>query len=153
MITTIYCLQKYQFFYYDEKDDENVETCYLLGYFNSLQSVENAIGVCKENGISDDELKVERFNLSLSKRQKYLYILSYAYSVIDEKGEYTDYEYVFEPKTNRKKCLELKKQLEEQPKYCHTEERIYDPETMRGFYIARFEINELYSVIDRTLRR
>lgn len=149
MITTIYCLQKYKFFYYDEKDDENVETCYLLGYFDSLQNVESAITVCKENGLSDDELKVEYFTLSLLKRQKYLYILSYGYSILNEKGEYIDYEYVFEPKTNRKKCVELKKQLEEQPKYCHTKERIYDSETKKGFYIARFEINKLYSVIDK----
>ena len=150
MTTTIYCLQKYRFFNYDEKDDENVEIWYLLGYFNSLEKVKDAIEVCKANGISDDELRVETFELSLSKRQKYLYILTYAYSILNAKEEYTDYDYVFEPKTNRKQCLELKAQLEKQPKYRHTYEKIYDSETINGFYIARYELNQLYSVIDRS---
>ncbi len=152
LTTTIYCLQKYRFFYYDEADDENVEIRYLLGYFNSPEKVKDAIEVCKANGISDDELRVETFELSLSKRQRYLYILTYAYSILNAKEEYTDYDYVFEPKTNRKQCLELKGQLEKQPKYRHTNEKIYDPDTMNGFYIARYELNQLYSVIDRSLK-
>ncbi len=151
-MTTIYCLQKYRFFYYDEEDDENVETRYLLGYFNSSEKVKDAIEVCKANGISDDELRVETFELSLSKRQKYLYILTYAYSILNAREEYTDYDYVFEPKTNRKQCLELKEQLEKQLKYRHTSEKIYDSETVNGFYIACYELNKLYSVIDRSAK-
>ena len=149
MSNTVYCLEKYHFFYYDKEDDENVESRYLLGYFNCQSSLENALKVCKLNGIQDDELKIEQFNLSLSKKQKYLYILTYSYSTRNEKGEYTDYEYIFEPKTNRKKCLELKEELCKQSKYSHTKKKIYDSETANGYYISRYEINKLYSVVQQ----
>ena len=47
----IYRLDKVNFYYYDYKDNENVEDRYVLGYFSSVEEIEKASFICEENGI------------------------------------------------------------------------------------------------------
>ncbi len=144
---TIYRLEKFKFHYYDEKDDENVEDRFVLGYFCPYEELVKAIEVCKKYDIKEDELAVHEFPLELSKNQKYIYELSYGYSILDSNSRYIDYDYVFTPQRNRKCCLELKADLQQDRKYQCSKEKIFDKETPDGFWIEKLQINKLYNVI------
>lgn len=146
VLTTVYRLQKYKFYYYDSTDNENVEEGVILGYFDSNTELLKAIKICNKYGISEEELKVDEFSVNISSNQKYLYILSYSYSLLIE-GKYIDYDYVFEPKTSQKKCSDLKNKLLLEQKYQYNENKIYDSEMPDGFWVEKCKINKLYSVI------
>ena len=63
------------------------------------------------------------------------------------KSSYIDYDYVFTPQRNRKCCLELKADLQQDRKYQCSKEKIFDKETPDGFWIEKLQINKLYNVI------
>lgn len=145
----IYCLQKYKFYYYDKLEDENVENILVLGYFNSKTFLDNAVEICKKHEINGNELRIIEYDIDLMKKQKYLYVLSYAYYTLPDDDTYNDYEYLFEPQTNKKKCLILKEKLKKNPKFMHNKNKSYEDYTIQGFFIEKFELNKLYCVLDK----
>lgn len=143
---TVYRLEKYKFYYHYLEDNEDVEERCVLGFFNSQFELKKAMLICENNGLNKTELAVNEFNMNIKKSQKYIYALSYSYSVINKDNNYIDYEYNFEPQKNRERCIALKEELKKNTKFQHNENKIYDVETLDGFWIERFAINKLYAV-------
>ena len=143
----IYLLEYNKFYYYDPKDDENVEEIRKLGYFSTREKAEEIKKkIVSKNEYPEENLMIVPIEFKTSKKQKYVYVLSYGYS-IKEKDEYDDYYYFFPPMTNRKKCLLLMKKLQNEKKYMHSKEKIYDEGTKYGFLITRIKIDEFYDLI------
>lgn len=145
----IFRLDKCKYFYYDKEDDEDVEDRYVLGYFNSPEKLADAIQTCKQYGVAEEELQVQKFALKYTERQKFLYILSYEYAIMNSKNEYIDYSYVFPPQINRQFCNQLKIKLMQEDRYKKTDNKIFDSMPPDGFWIEKVQINKLYSVIPR----
>lgn len=143
----IYRLEKYKFHFHDTEDNEDVEERRVLGYFNSKAELVHAIEISKQNDILESEILVKEFLLDLSIRQKYIYELSYSYSILTPDNEYVDYDYTFDPQKDRKKCRQLKETLAFQEKYKFNDKKIFDPKTCDGFWIEKYKLNKLYGVI------
>lgn len=144
----IYRLDKVNFYYYDYKDDENVEDRYVLGYFSSVEEIEKASRICEENGIVSGELEATRFDFCYKENQKFVYELSYGYSILNKKKQYVDYSYVFAPQNSSSDCKKLKKELLKIEKYMPNKNKIFDDEEAPdGFWIVKLTINKLYGVI------
>ena len=90
----IFRLEKIKFYYYDKAEKENVEDLYVLGYFSSREELDKAMLICKQYGIDGGELSVQEFLVELAENQKFIYELSYEYSVLNADGQYVDYSYV-----------------------------------------------------------
>jgi len=135
----IYRLEKFKFYYYDNEENENVEDVYVLGYFTSYEQLENAINICQNYGIKKEELRFFKFDLKLRDNQKYIYELSYSYSMLDSNMQYVDYSYVFAPQSCKKSCLQLKVDLQKDVKYQSNDKKIFDEETQDGFWIEKLE--------------
>ena len=144
---TIYRLEKFTFYYYDEKDGENVEDRCVLGYFYPREALTKAVDMCREFGIKDEEIAVQECVLEVYRIPKYIYELSYAYSILDPDLQYIDYAYVFPPQRSYQRCLQLKAELQKEKKYQKSNDRIFDKETPDGFWIEKLQINKLYNVI------
>ena len=142
----LYQLEKVEYFGYDPEDDENIEERIVLGHFSSLEKLTEAIEICLQNGINQKNIFISSFFDSFAPNQKYVYVLSHQYSLIDGE-QYIDYEYIFPPLSNKKKCLALKEKLKNDPKYAFHEERCYDLDPPDGFCISKSKIDCLYGVI------
>lgn len=143
----IFRLDKVKFYYYDSVDNENVEDLYVLGYFDSQEELDKALLVCKQYGVDKGELSVQEFFVELANNQKFIYELSYEYSVLNSDKQYVDYSYVFPPQRSREKCLGLKFELQKLKKYRPSQNKIVDKKTDQGFWIEKWELNKLYSVV------
>lgn len=141
----IYRLDRVKYKYFDKTDMEDVEERYVLGYFSSLNNIKNAIKTYIENGYKESELSISTFFDSFTYNQKHVYVLSHGYSIY-ENNKYTDYSYVFQPFSNKNKCFEMMNNLKKETLYEFNPNRIYDDETMEGFYIATFKIDYLYGI-------
>lgn len=139
----IFLLETRIFYYFDENDGENVEDIYLVGYFSTQEKVAMAIEKCVNAGVKKEELVCTEIDFSMSKNQKYVYVLWYEYSIIDENGDYTDYYYKFPPLTNIKKCIRLKEKLLKENFYKPIKTKIFDDYTDRGFSINKEKIDEI----------
>ena len=146
----IYRLDKVIFYRYDYKDSENVENCFCLGYFDSVEELEKAVLICEQNGISSADLQAMRFDFCYNEKQKFAYELTYGYSVLNRKKQYVDYSYIFAPQNSLKNCKKLKNDLLKTEKYKPSPNKIFDDEMPDGFWIEKFIINKLYSVITLT---
>lgn len=138
----VYRLEAKQYFGYDEEDGEDIETTLLLGHFSSLTSLEKAIKESVFAGYPEKQLFISSFFDNFTSRQKYVYVLSHMYSVLQD-DRYTDYEYLFPPFSNRKKCLTLKEKLSKKDKFALNPNRIYDSEFPDGFCLSRHELDVL----------
>ena len=143
----IFRLDKYIYFYHDNEDDENVEERYVLGYFTSKENLQKAIKICEQNEINKKELKVHEFLLSYTRRRKYIYELSYEYTILNEKHQYIDYSYIFPPQISKDLCIQEMKLLLKEEKYKPTNNKIFDSATSNGFWIEKLQLNKLYNVI------
>ena len=141
----IYRLEEVKCFCYDRYDEEYVEKRTIIGHFTTLEKLRNAISVCINNGVKSSEISISSFFDSFSSNQKYIYILSHQYYLIDG-DQYVDYEYIFSPFSNRKKCLKLKEKLLKERKYALSKERCYDLQPPDGFYISKQKLDFLYGM-------
>ncbi len=139
----VYFLQQKKYFGYDDEDNEDIEECMIIGYFNSLESVIIAKDICHKNGIDECYLDLKCFDLILNNNQKYVYVLSHTYAKHQTDGTYTDYEYIFEPKINRQKCIELKNELLRSEKFKLSDDRDYCISPPDGFFIEKFKLNNI----------
>ena len=144
----IYRLEYVKKYYYDFEDNENVEERLILGHFSSKEKLDEAKQKCINNGFEESSLIISSFFDKFSKNQKYVYVLSHQYSVLDN-DRYIDYEYIFPPLSNRQKCLSLKSCLIEDPKYAFSKKRCYDIQPPDGFYISKQIIDFLYCVVHK----
>lgn len=142
----IYRLEEVKYTFYDEFEDENIEERRLLGHFTTVEKLAEAINICISSGIDRNNIFITSFYDQFSSNQKYVYILSHQYSLI-ENDKYVDYEYIFAPLSNRKKCLLLKTRLQKEKKYAFDEKRFYNLQPPDGFYISKQKINFLYGII------
>ncbi len=144
MIRDLYYIELYEYCYYDKIDDEIVENRSFIGYFFDERRKDEVIEMCNKLKEKREEVIVKKIPFECSPNQKYVYELFYEYSIIRFE-EYEDYSYIFEPPfSNRKKCLEKKKELLKDSKYQHREYKVYENYTDKGFYIAKTEINSIY---------
>ena len=145
----IYRLDKYKFYAHDIEDGEDDEERFVLGYFNSRNKLEEAIETCISHGIKRNELDIHKFGLICSQRRKFIYELSFGYTLLMPEGRFTDYAYVFPPQLSKQDCVKLKLELKKESKYQGGENKVFDfsPD---GFWIERFKLNELYNVIPKT---
>lgn len=139
MIKELYLVETVNYAYFDEKDMEDVEDRYIIGYFDNPEIMKRAIEICNKKKEPDEEVKVTKYSFSCSSNQKYVYVLFYEYSTLTD-GEYTDYYYYFEPCSNVLKCIKQKTELQKNEKYMHNENKIYD-DSKDGFRIAKILIN------------
>ena len=141
----IYRLDKYKFYAHDIEDGEDDEERFVLGYFNSRNKLEEAIETCINHGIKRNELDVNEFELICLARRKFIYELSFGYTLQKSDGGYIDYAYVFPPQLSKKDCLKLKFELKKEPKYQGGENKVFDfpPD---GFWIEKIQLNKLYNV-------
>lgn len=144
---SIYRLEEVHYHYFDMLDEEDVEERLLIGYFSSIEKMNTAINICIENGIDPKNIRISTFFDNFTKNQKYVYVLSHVYSIIQQDGNYLDYEYIFPPYSNRKKCLNLKSMLIQKKRYAFSDNRCYDIQPPDGFYISNDEIDFIYHSI------
>lgn len=144
----IYRLEHVKFYYHDHNDDEDVEERLVLGHFSSHDALQKAINDSVNYGLPQNELKVTQYFDTFANNQKYVYVLSHQYYLLNGEN-YTDYEYIFQPFSNRKKCIELKERLKQNPKFATIENRHYDIAPPDGFCISKDKINHLYLVPNR----
>ncbi len=149
MVCTIFRLEKYKFYRLDEEDQEPVEDSIPLGYYTNTKKLNEIIQSCLDHGMKKDDLRITNFKVNLRKNQKYIYELNYSYTVFldPEKEYYVDYDYVFEPKSNRRDCMKLKLELLQNKKYEKTSEKIYSTNSDDGFTIEKYELNEMYNYL------
>ncbi len=144
--TYIYRLEYVNYHYYDAIENEDVEEKFILGYFTPRYKLEEAKKRCIENGLKEEKLQVTCFFDEFSIVQKRIYVLSHMYYLYD--GErYTDYEYIFPPMSNRKKCILLRERLKKYHKYAYSKNRFYDLQPPDGFCITAEEINNFHEGI------
>lgn len=143
----IYRLEEVHYCNFDASDEEDIEERLLIGYFSSVEKLNIAINICTSNGINLNNIRISTFFDNFTRNQKYVYVLSHVYSIIDENGEYLDYEYIFQPFSNRKKCFLLKTQLSQKDRYAFSDDRNYNIQPPDGFYISKDEIDFIYHSI------
>lgn len=141
--TKIYFIQEKKYYGYDENDEENIEECMIIGYFTSQKMINVVKNICLQNGIKEEDFDVQCFNVSINYNQKFVYVLSHAYSFQEKDGSFTDYEYIFEPQSNKKNCIRLKTELKTKPKYNYSRSRDYSCCPPDGFVIERYELNHI----------
>lgn len=140
----IYRLEEVKYYRYDFTENEDVEFRKILGHFNSLEKLNDAIEYFIQNGTKKNQICISTFFDKFAGRQKYVYVLSHQYS-LQKNGEIIDYEYIFRPFSNRKKCLLLKEKLMEESKFKYKDDRCYRIQPPDGFYISKQKINVIYS--------
>lgn len=137
----VYLLQQRKYFGYDASDNEDIEERMIIGYFTSLDSMLIAKELCSQHGIEKKYVDIKCFDMLLNNNQKYIYILSHAYSKYQDDGTLTDYEYIFEPKLNKNECLQLKNTLIRKDKFKYSIDRDYSINPPDGFIIGKYELN------------
>ena len=80
-MSKIYFVQEVKYYGYDDKEDENIEECLIIGYFSSLDIVEKVVNLCIENGLFNSEIVVKSFDVDLKRNQKYVYVITHDYSI------------------------------------------------------------------------
>ena len=143
---SVYRLERVKYYFFDKVENENVEERFILGHFSSLKKLYEAISICLKNGFCEQELVISTFFDKFTHNQKYVYVLSHQYSIVDEKGMYIDYEYIFNPFSNKGKCVSLMNTLKENSKYSESSSKFYDKQSMKGFYISKQRIDHLYGI-------
>lgn len=142
-----YFVEFVRYFYYDEIDQEDVETRYTVGYFTSMVLANKAIEKCmKERGLPRSEFKIYTLDIECGNNQKYLYVLYYEFSLLDKEGNYLDYYYNFEPCSTKMKCIALKEKLITTKKVKILDDAIYY-DSRDGFSINKHEINHVHVVL------
>lgn len=146
----LYRLCKCYFYYYDPIDDEYAEDITCMGCFTSRDKLQQAIETCKRNGLKEENIIIQSYEIKLSSRQKYVYVLTYGYATYNEETDvYTDYYYnMLIPQKSKKLCVELKKKLLKEEKFAMADYKIYDYEP-DGFFVETYELNTLYSAWPR----
>lgn len=144
----IYRIDKFKFYGYDIENREDDEERFVLGYFNLRNELEEAIKVCINYGINRDEIDIKEFELSCTKQRKFIYELSFGYTLLKPNGGFIDYSYVFPPQLSKQDCLKLKSDLKKDSKYQGGANKIFDfpPD---GFWIEKMQLNKLYNVESR----
>lgn len=146
MRTKIYLLERYEYYGFDKAEKENIEKCYILGYYDLKKELEKGIETCNRHGIKKDEIRVVPYTVNIRKGQKNIYILTYEYSLLNKNEEFIDYEYIFAPKRSRRKCVQMKKKLKRIKKYSYSDKKIYVSKSTEGYWISKYCLNKLYSV-------
>ncbi|MDO4378451.1 MAG: hypothetical protein Q4C64_04775 [Erysipelotrichia bacterium] len=108
MIRDLYYIELYEYCYYDKIDDEIVENRSCVGYFFDERRKDKVVEMCNKLKGKREEVIVTKYAFECSPNQKYVYELSYGYSII-RFGEYEDYYQWFEPMSSRKKCLKRRR--------------------------------------------
>lgn len=139
----IYLLELVEFYYYDTKDDENVEDRWIIGYFLTLSKLVEAISKCFDLKKETERIVVTSFDIKLNYNQKFVYVLSYEYSYLLN-NNYIDYSYVFDPQTNINKCKIMMNELKKQKKYAHNKRKLYDECSKQGFYFTKYRLDFNY---------
>lgn len=137
----VYFLQQKKFYGHDNNDNEDIEECLIIGYFNSFKSVMAAKKICLENNIIEKYIDLQYFDMVLNNNQKYVYVLSHTYAKKELNGTYTDYEYIFEPKASRRCCIELKNELLKSEKFKLSKDREYSICPPDGFFIEKYKLD------------
>lgn len=145
---TIYRLSEYRFYGIDPSDGERVEERRILGYFSDRSKLAEALLACRRCGIGEEETAVEEFSVPLRRGRRFLYELSYEFSL--RRGENVeDFYDIFGPQKSRWQCLRLKRRLQRShPRFRPAEGKEYT-QSYDGFWIERYEIDKLYSVLER----
>lgn len=129
----------------DETDNERIEDRYIVGYFFNQDKINDAILLCKEKKEKDEEIVLTEYEMECSPNQKYVYVLSYEYTIIVN-DQFQDFYYIFEPQSSKRKCFLMKQSLTKDKKYQRSPEKIYEDNTIDGFYIAKMEIDCVFTV-------
>ncbi len=79
--------------------------------------------------------EITEFDIPITKRQKYLYILNHEY--LDADG--TCFHYRFDPQTSYERCRSMQCKLLSNPKYMWNDKRIYKGRN-NGWFIEKYEI-------------
>ncbi|MBO4354201.1 MAG: hypothetical protein J5860_04600 [Clostridia bacterium] len=128
-------------FYFLEYNDGKTDR--TVGYFSSPEKLAVAKEACASAGVGADKLAVTEYSVDVGNNQKFLYALTFVYSV-SENGEYVDHVTHFEPKTTERECEWSKYKLLRDPAYQLTDGRIY--QTRDGFKTEKLQIDVISSV-------
>lgn len=140
----IYLLELIDYDHYDETDNEDVEERYIIGYFSNKESLEQAIALCQKRKTPHEEIRISEIAMECGNNQKYVYVLFYEYSIMDN-GDWADYYEYFAPQSSYSKCVAQKKQLKQISKYQDNKSRIYD-DSIDGFRIEKIKMNYIAHV-------
>jgi hypothetical protein len=143
----IYRLEQVDYCGFDSYEEENIETSIVLGYFSSFDKVSIAVKICNEAGIDVNNIRISTFFDDFSCNQRYVYVLSHEYYIINQDGTYLDYSYIFRPFSNRQKCVSLKSKLSKNDKYAFFNDRYYNVQPPDGFRITKMQIDFIYPPI------
>lgn len=135
----IYLLELVDYDHFDESDNVDVEERWIIGYFSSEESLNDAILLCNQRKNENEEITISQKLVECGSNQKYVYVLFYEYSIITD-GEYVDYYEYFDPQSSYKKCIALKNELIKDVKYQNDGNRIYDG-TVDGFRVDKIKID------------
>ncbi len=138
----IYLVEFLRYYYKDNIDNEDVEDRYTIGYFSSSKLAYKAVKECLENDekLNEKDFIITELNFKYTKNQKYLYVLNYEYSIINDKNLYEDFYYKYPPCKNKKECKEQKKNIINSKNFSKKENALYDI-SKDGFYIDKILIN------------
>lgn len=138
----IYLVEFLRYYYKDDTDNEDVEDRYTIGYFNSSKLAYKAIKECLEydEKLNEKDFLITELNFKYTKKQKYLYVLNYEYSIINDENLYEDFYYKYPPCKNKKECKEQKKIITNSKSFFKKENAIHDI-SKDGFYIDKILIN------------
>ncbi|MBE5731011.1 MAG: hypothetical protein E7350_03590 [Clostridiales bacterium] len=135
----IYLLELVDYDYFDEVENVDVEERWIIGYFSSEESLNDAISLCNQRKNKNEKITITQKLVECGNNQKYVYVLFYEYSIITD-GEYVDYYEYFDPQSTYKKCIALKNELIKDVKYQNDGHRIYDG-TTDGFRVYKIKID------------
>ena len=120
---------------FDPSDGERIEYRIGSGFWANRRKLSNAKKTIKKSLGEGWHLEESEYDVETGPGQKYLYVLNHEYSLSNG----TCYYYSFPPQSNRKKCLSQKAELEKEPKFAYSSDRIYDTK-YSGWFIERYDI-------------
>lgn len=145
-------LERVEYDGYDEKEQEDVEDRYTVGYFSCEEYVKRAKCFFEARGVPATEWKETAFEMDIHGNQRYLYVLRYDYYKFippDEK-DYDNYYYTFPPQTSVTACRKMKAELRKNPKFRHRPDRIYIFSN-DGFFIEKDKIDFVYYDVNKDI--
>lgn len=117
-----------------------------IGYFTSTEKLKCAYQILEEEGIDLKRVSLKTYKLSLTEKQKYVYVLNYEYSIEDDFGNFTDFISSFPPCSSIKECEELKEKLKSEKEYQQDGKKLYS-ESKDGFHTLKVELDFVHDGI------
>ena len=139
MKKNFYLLELIDYDHFDEKDNEDVEERYIIGYFSSIVTLVKAISLCEERKEANEKIKVTEQEVECGYNQKYVYVLFYEYSILND-NDYSDFYEYFKPQSSYKKCFIQKEELLKLDKYRNNGNRLFDG-SIDGFRVEKIKID------------